>query len=364
MSLLGNFSYFNLTVIVNCSFSYSTATGEMHDNGGAISVRGYYFCSDIDNSDSYYDPLVIVETTLVGNSALHGGGIYCSFSKVFVKKSQFLGNTAKYKGGGIYLERSQIFFTGNISLKANKVTSQKAKGGALYYDDNTINCDNYRCPILWTDDTKLSFVDNKAEEGPILFGGILNWCNRLLEKSFKTAFKEWEFSDKPYNWSSYAITSSGNKLCFSFSCTIREVKRFSIKPGQEFAVTVACVNQLDKPLNNCVVNSYYDSTKFHLDSGESKRTINGYEQLLFHLYSNIINGTNLTIYSDLLCRGSRWNEVKVFIDVQQCSTGFYLYSKECSCDYRLHNATKVWSVIFRMKQYSLTPDGLATKTAY
>ena len=125
----------------------------------------------------------------------------------------------------------------------------------------------------------------------------MNRCDRFPEKSL-TAL---EFDNMSFD--SYAVTSSAMKLCFIFSCEIRKINK-SISPGQKFTVTLTCLDQLEQPLNNCVVKSDYQSDKFQLSSGELKRTINGNEQLSFHLYSRVINFTSLKIYSDFLCSDS------------------------------------------------------------
>ena len=72
---------------------------------------------------------------------------------------------------------------------------------------------------------------------------------------------------------------------------------------------------------------------FQLGRGEYKRTINGFEQLTFHLYSNIINSTSLIIYRDLICSEGVQNKIKILLDV-------YQDRMECICDYRLKNTFK------------------------
>ena len=324
----------NLTIIANCTFFNNNAT-HYRRSGGAISIRGMrsYDISIIKNS--FYDQLVIINCTFIGNSAVIGGGISCYFSKVLVKNTLFHHNTAKNNGGGVSLELSEMCLMGNVSFIANKVTSKQGKGGALYSDDRRKECKNEFCPVLWTSQSSLSFVENVANEGPSVFGGMLNQCNRLPEVSLQASLKRLEFDNMPYNWNSSAITSSGVKFCYDYSCKMHKVNR-TISPGQSFIVTVACLDQMELPLNNCEVKSDgYESTNFQFGRGEQKRTINGFEQLSFHLFSNIINSTSLTIYSELLCSNSIQNKIEVFVDVKPCPRGFYLDQMECICDSRL-----------------------------
>ena len=220
---------------------------------------------------------------MVGNSALIGGGISSYSSKVFVKNTPFHDNTAKNNGDGVSLELSEMYFSGNVSFVANKVTSTQGKGGALYSDDRREDCENNLCPVLWTSQSSLRFVDNVAKEGPSVFGGMLNQCNRLPEESLEASLKRLEFEICPIR-NSYAIASSGVKFCYDYSCKIHKVNR-TISSGQSFTVTVACLDQMGLPLNDCKLKSEsYESTNFQLDRGETKRTINGFEKLLFHFF--------------------------------------------------------------------------------
>ena len=327
---------FNLTIIANCTFSYNNAT-DWSRSGGAILVQGRHSDEVSLFKNSVYYQLVIINSTLVGNSAITGGGISCYSSRVFVKNTLFHDNTAKNNGGGVSLELSEICFSGNVSFIANKVTSRQGKGGALYSNDRRKDCEKDLCPLLWTSQSSLSFVDNVAREGPAIFGGMLNHCNRFPE-SLEASLKRLEFDNLPYNRSSYAITSSGVKFCYDDSCKIHKVNR-TISPGQSFTVNVACLDQMGLPLNDCEVKSDgYESTKFQLGRGETKITINGYEQLSFHLFSCNINSTSLTIYSEILCSDSIQNKVEVSVDVKPCPKGFYLEHMECKCDSRLKTA--------------------------
>ena len=179
---------------------------------------------------------------------------------------------------------------------------------------------------------KSVFQENIAKEGPALFGGMLSQCERFPEEFLTKAFKKLEFDKMLYNWGSYAITSLGMKLCYNFSCEKQLKLNKTICLGQNFFVTVGCVDQLEQPLNNCVIKSDYDSDDFQLGPGETKKAISGFEQLSFHVHSNIINSTSLKIYSNLLCIENAWNEIEVFLDVQPCPLGFYLKSMKCICD--------------------------------
>jgi len=132
-----------------------------------------------------------MDSMLIGNNASFGGGLDFYSCKVFEKNVLFLNNMAEINAGGIFLEKSEIWLIGNISFIANKVTSEIRRGGALFSYDIGNNCGEYSCPVLWTNHSKLTFVNNNAKERPILFGGKLNLCNKLPEKSLKKLSKDW-----------------------------------------------------------------------------------------------------------------------------------------------------------------------------
>ena len=317
--------YYNLTVVTKCFFSHNTVTNQS-STGGAISVRGKH---------SEYIPhfyqLVIVDCTLIGNSAAVGGGVFCYSSKVCVKNAIFHGNTALYSGGGITLDRSKICFTGNVSFIANNVSHEEGKGGALYSNDSREACEENSCPVLWTNQSSLRFNNNVAKEGAAIFGGMLESCERFPDGSLETAFKRLEFDNMPYNLDSYAITSSAIKLCFGTSC--EKIKKcFDL--GEVINVTVACLDQLNQPLNNCEVFEY-----IIFPGGQAINTykyiISGLYQLSYQWLSRVTISFKLN--SNLLCNESKWNGLEVVPNLPLCPLGFYLESYECICDYRLHD---------------------------
>ena len=103
------------------------------------------------------------------------------------------------------------------------------------------------CAVLWTNQSSLRFVNNIATEGPALFGGMLNQCN--CKESLEAALRRLDIDNTPYIRNSYTITSSGIKLCLDFSCK-RDTIKYSVTLGQSITVTVACLDQIELPLNN------------------------------------------------------------------------------------------------------------------
>ena len=323
---------FNLTIVTNCNFSHNTA----RKKGGAISILGKYSedIPVITNSD--YDRLVFTDSAVIGNSASVGGGMFCYSSKVFVRNTLFHDNTAQYFGGGIHLEVSKICFTGNINFIANKVSHEEGQGGAIFSNDNREACEENSCPVLWTNKSNFSFDENVAGEGPAIFGGMLDRCNKFPEGSLETAFKRLEIDNMPYNKDSYAITSSGIKLCFDVSCEKQNIMK-SISRGQYFAITLACLDQLNQPLDNCIVYDHFVFGEYEFFYNDY--IISGFHQLIYQVNSHHDNIT-LKIFSDFICNESIWNKLEVFLNFRPCPLGFYLENYECICDYRLESVIR------------------------
>ena len=337
-SYFSGINSFNVTIITNCRFSDNEAKRKDQGRGGAIAVQGHNYAKhsprDVVIDKSIVDRLIIRHCTFDKNSASIGGGIYSNNSRLFIRKTDFHQNSAQLYGGGISSELSRVCFEENVDFISNFIF-ESGKGGAIYSDNK---CEVNLCPILWTNKTKLTFAGNSAAHGPILYGGMLDRCESLPGQSLKSALKTLSLNMDSYRWSSKAITSRATNFCFKRNCSVR-TKREVIYPGQSFNVTVGCLDQLEQPLNSCLIQSQYNSADFLLGSGENKRIIDGYDDLTFQLTSNRKGVAKLTISSNLSCIEDMWKNLLVTIDVESCPLGFQLLNKHCDCDNRLLKAS-------------------------
>ncbi len=139
----------------------------------------------------------------------------------------------------------------------------------------------------------------------------------------------------------YSVTSPKVRFCFCSSCELREMK-VSVYPGQGFNISLACVDQLAQPLNNCVVKGdYLSDVDVQLGQGESKREINEVENITFHaLLAKQTRYITLKVYSNILCDDSIWNTLLVNITIELCPLGFQLVERKCRCDQRLNDSFK------------------------
>ena len=339
VTTLDGISYFNFTIITNCTFSGNKLNSK-ESRGGAIAIQGIQRGIGQVFDKSTTDRIIIQNCTFTGNNAGKGGGIYCNASRIFVKDTTFQQNSAKLNGGGISLNASWMCLEGEIHFISNEVTCEHGRGGAIYSDQGYNSCKTNSCPIVWTNQTKMRFTRNTATVGPILYGGMLDRCDSLPGKSIKTSLERFLLSSMDrYKLSSKAITSPRTNFCFKDNCSTRRRTISSIFPGQSFTLNIGCVDQLMQPFNNCLVQSEYNSTDFELGTGESKRHINGYDIITFLLNSNQKGATILKMIGKIHCTDGEWNKLEIIVHVDQCPLGFQLDNKKCGCDKRLLNTT-------------------------
>jgi len=95
---------------------------------------------------------LIMENTIVGNSATTGGGIYCDYSSPTIRDNIIKDNTAENAGGLCCYDSSP-------AIQSNTITGNWAelRGGGIY-------CYMSACPVIWDN----TIADNSADEG----GGI------------------------------------------------------------------------------------------------------------------------------------------------------------------------------------------------
>ncbi len=106
--------------------SDSVLTGnEASHRGGAIFTRGQGFRGGEGGGPS---TLIVTDTLIQNNSAVHGGGIYSDHDRVTLEEdSEVFHNTASGNGGGIYLDGNQL------TIESSTVADNTARnGGGIY----------------------------------------------------------------------------------------------------------------------------------------------------------------------------------------------------------------------------------------
>ena len=326
-SNFSSLNHYNITVITDCSFSNNEANRRNQGRGGAIEAQGNYYAEPLSRSpvinQSNVDRLFLRHSTFDENSAAIGGGIYSNNSRLFIGTTDFHQNSAQLYGGGISSDQSWVCFEGKVDFISNVIV-ESGKGGAIYLDNK---CEVNLCPLLWNNQSELNFAGNSAAHGSMLYGGMLDRCEHLQSQSLKSALKTMD----DYRRSS--ISSPATNFCFKGNCSMRTTKKV-LYPGQSFNVTVGCLDQLEQPLNSCLIQSQYNSTDLLLGSVD-KKIIDGYGDLTFQLTSNRKGAAMLTISSNISCIEDMWKNLVVTIDMESCPLGFQFQNKHCDCDSRL-----------------------------
>lgn len=115
------------------------------------------------------------------NKATFGGAIYATESLLTLEPDSsymyLTHNTAKGSGGALFLQGSAIALLDGLVVvfERNVVTAVDGKGGAIFYQDG--NCTQVDCFYYYGDvSKKLIFLENKAQQGSVLYGGLLDRC--------------------------------------------------------------------------------------------------------------------------------------------------------------------------------------------
>ena len=167
--------------MVGCVFESNSA----EDNGGAI-----YAIQDSD--------MVLENCTIVGNTALLGGGLFCDeFTNAYMTSCIIELNDAQNGGGGMYSNYYSNSTLTNCKLRNNTTVSA---GGAIYnVESNTVISDSIVCgngetPFVgeWTDNGGNWVEDECPPNCPDINGdGYVNVSDIL------SVIGDWGSTDSP-----------------------------------------------------------------------------------------------------------------------------------------------------------------------
>ena len=281
-------------IIMNCSFINNQVKNRENGEGGALAIQSdckpSATISKFMQNKVAFTGITIIDCTFMKNEAGDGGAIHSNLSKLFASNLAVFNNSARYIGGGIALIQSRLYLNGKFNFTNNKVKFKegRGKGGALYIEDRNENCIDNSCPISWTNNTIINFVNNSATKGSMMYGGMLDRCFNLPGDNVTLSLQSVTTLDSLSKFKSPFITSDATRLCYcqdlAPKCESRE-RSISNFPGDEFYVYVACVDQLQQQLS-CNVKSEYNETELQLGKGENSRHIgSSCWKLSFHAYT-------------------------------------------------------------------------------
>ena len=336
----------NHLTIESCDFLDNEVYNETGRGGALASYNEQLniFSSNFHGNRAQYGGAIFSQNTSLiaiqgssfsSNQAAQGGGVYSNTTNVEICNSTFQHNVATNYGGSITLTQAKLYFRGHSKFTNNTVQATSGRGGAIFVRDRRENCSVNSCLISWTNYTRVNFFNNIANQGPMIYGGMLNRCYRTPESQpAQVLYSE----GLPYKHNTYRISSDSVQFCFCNTTTphcshSRHVAK-TLFPGQTLKVYATCVDQMQQMVS-CFVRSEYKNSAFQLGQGQSVQHLEQCQPLNFTSYTNTENFSTLTISGDIVCDQSQWNTLEVNITVIKCPKGFEKITDRCTCDNRI-----------------------------
>ena len=303
----------------------------------------------------------------VNNVAVRGGGIHASSSTITVYQPGTLhvtNNSAKF-GGGIYLEVNPKLYilrnTPHIIYLMNFSGNHANNGGAMYVSDDTNSgaCSpDIECFIqtlaLHQDSSpnteNILFSENTAsEQGPNLFGGLLDRC---IPSSFAEVYLNQRI--QYYSGATYlgnisnieidSISSRPVRVCYCNSehepdCNYQP-PTIRVQKGKAFNVSLVAVDQVDHTVDANITVSLSSSDGGFDEGQQIQSVVRNCTNLTFNVFSPR-NNEKLNLSPDGPCGSTTLSTSHVTIEFKNCTcpVGFQPLSKsqlstkcDCVCD--------------------------------
>ncbi len=327
-----------------------TLQNNFADEGGALNVHN--------------SPIQLRgHTTFEDNMATNAGGAIYMVSSIinFYSTSRLVSfsNNSAELGGAIYFDRTSSQYILKEKAECEKDendkkrwycnaaksewmvlsfvdNSAKDKGGALYVDDEAATtCSNkssdpiykecfiqtiavYEKANDWVTTgfnyANIKFLNNTAEgQGSLLYGGLLDRCavseyaelrdNSSIVNASPLTYFDTLIINSTTNFSDSEIASDPVRVCFcEYDKTINCTKTLDIlsKPGQGFIITLLAVNQLCVPVESKVIAYLSGNVSSHLGEDQLEHNIDATcTDLEFSVFST--HSEKLTLYADGPC---------------------------------------------------------------
>ena len=319
---------------------------------GKISISYSKFNSATNGGFAY---LSRCEITKIGfelsyNSAINGGAYYATGSAIAFRGNlnNISSNTARDKGGALFLQGSQIklFSMGLrilLNFYNNTVTSANGKGGAIFVLDNS--CDTTaenQCFVYdygYSAKKLLAFTENRASQGSVLYGGLLDRCLPPRQFRYRDDFNiiaEFKLISV-YEQGLLAISSEAIGVCLCVNdshvnCTLNEMN-FTKMRGESMKLTVAAIDQDGNLVHSIITASYKEALSAQLKQGERSTDITDKcTDLRYHIYTYRQKATLILEPSE---NPRPLSNITIHVLIIPCSRGFEQQEKTCVCDRRL-----------------------------
>lgn len=287
-----------------------------------------------------------IEGNLSRNVAMYGGAIY-SMDRSRITLSSMttvVGNSAMRDGGAMYMSNSLLY----LLSTPNKIAAvfdhnvARGKGGAIFALDK--DCESLPYPVqcflrINNFQDRLTFSNNTAAEGPVLYGGVLDRCFSDFEFQGDTLGICSVKNNSHYEQTPLAITSDPIRVCLctqdgKIVCSIREMDLERMR-GEAVHLMGVTVDQDENPKVGHIRAEFVE-TDAQLEKGEVRiRTGTNCTNLTFHIFTHSLSLTTLKLQPAGFCERSQFSSVAISIRVLNCSRGLERSGDRCICERRL-----------------------------
>ena len=278
------------------------------------------------------------------NVACNGGAIYAGReSYIGVGGAIVVNNTARNCGGALYLADSKVHFIGQFRDTMFNCNKAGDKGGAMFGAND--ECENIHCPpscffLDYDVPKKVTFTNNIASQGPMIYGGMLDSCYIKEHKNLGIKFFN-KISE--YDSTREAMTSDPSRICLcdsnhTLDCSTRNLSLERMR-GQAIELSGAIVDQDDHPKAS-FIRAYFSELSLNFGKGEViTETSTNCSQLSYHIFTTNSSSTATLVLQpqDGHCKCSSYSDIIINIAVIPCSRGLELEDDKCICDKRLTN---------------------------
>ena len=359
----GAFFYLSRVIITgNCFFTENRA----NSSGGGIHAIGTTII--LGNLDSQWESLsrgVIYSLLNVSDNEanISGGGLHFEVnsklygieSRNFNYTMEFARNKAKEMGGAIYVNDSTYPGVCASTSFASYDVQTECFFQALHDHE-----DCGKCQLTH----HINFIANSAENGSILYGGLLDRCTVSFQASvYNKTLHSTKHVDPVYGLSYFqnegginssldrpqnteSISSHVLRVCF---CRQNEIFNCENKPpaihvqkGEEFNITVAAVDQVNKTSRDVAIRSHLKGGNSRLVNGQLNYTRDGCTNFTFNIHSDQ-NSIDLVLYVDKNpCEDSGLSRSTVTINFKECTCpiGFQDTNQKDVCECVCHEKIK------------------------
>lgn len=287
------------------------------------------------------------------NNAINGGAFYAQESAIVFSGiiNNISYNVAIDKGGALFLQKSQIklLYDGpRILFDHNVVTSVNGKGGAIYVLDNSCEVaaySDYQCFVYdygyVKNSTLLTFTDNRATQGSVLYGGLLDRClppPKYRHSSHFNVIEEFKrISD--YEQGALVISSEPIGVCvcissFVVDCNLNELNLTRMR-GESMKLKIAAIDQDGNTVPSIVTAFYKEALSAELKQGErSTDIVDTCTEVKYHIFTLLPMATLVLEPSE---NPRPLSNITINIFIVPCSHGFERDGNTCICDRRLTN---------------------------